>query len=348
METHWDVPYSQVWSFCLFHERAGSKEFHQNIITFMNCRSQKSPFYSCIFPVLVSFWTFNDPLVFCSQIPCLELCTCQMIGALFIPSRWSVTCTPPQGGIQILQTSPPYEEFSLPVSWLKVLFFFEREQWDIAAQILCRTTPTHDFFCKHLFKNVRWILKWLSKAVTSSITALSTACILLLTIDVVLNVFSLHTFSVLVYNCYLNVMFCLVIPDNSIQSVVSFDQGGEWVPLRTPSNVNCKVTAKDPDKVQRRKNMFCVFEIKLGGNRSSIAVLELYCVSTELNRFWFCKKTKQTNCLYCRPQCEFHIHAAYSMAMKLDVPMLPLSEPNAVGLILAHGKCSYQNTYCIR
>ncbi|XP_004070452.1 sortilin [Oryzias latipes] len=71
--------------------------------------------------------------------------------------------------------------------------------------------------------------------------------------------------------------------DNSIQSVVSFDQGGEWVPLRTPSNVNCKVTAKDPDK------------------------------------------------------CEFHIHAAYSMAMKLDVPMLPLSEPNAVGLILAHG-----------
>uniref|UniRef100_A0A7N8XTS9 Sortilin 1b n=1 Tax=Mastacembelus armatus TaxID=205130 RepID=A0A7N8XTS9_9TELE len=35
--------------------------------------------------------------------------------------------------------------------------------------------------------------------------------------------------------------------------------------------------------------------------------------------------------------CFLHIHAAYSTAMKLNVPMLPLSEPNAVGLILAHG-----------
>ncbi|XP_068598081.1 sortilin-like [Brachionichthys hirsutus] len=39
-----------------------------------------------------------------------------------------------------------------------------------------------------------------------------------------------------------------------------------------------------------------------------------------------------------RPKrCRLHIHASYSTAMTMDVPMLPLSQPNAVGLILAHG-----------
>uniref|UniRef100_A0A667WGZ9 Sortilin n=1 Tax=Myripristis murdjan TaxID=586833 RepID=A0A667WGZ9_9TELE len=71
--------------------------------------------------------------------------------------------------------------------------------------------------------------------------------------------------------------------DSSVQSVVSFDQGGEWVPLQKPANSKCDATAKDPD------------------------------------------------------ECSLHIHAAYSTAMKLNIPMLPLSEPNAVGLILAHG-----------
>uniref|UniRef100_A0A8C9YFC6 Sortilin 1a n=1 Tax=Sander lucioperca TaxID=283035 RepID=A0A8C9YFC6_SANLU len=32
-----------------------------------------------------------------------------------------------------------------------------------------------------------------------------------------------------------------------------------------------------------------------------------------------------------------HIHASYSTTMKMNVPMLPLSQPSAVGLILAHG-----------
>lgn len=43
--------------------------------------------------------------------------------------------------------------------------------------------------------------------------------------------------------------------------------------------------------------------------------------------------------LCCLPpvQCNLHIHASYSTSLKLNVPMLPLSEPNAVGLILAHG-----------
>ncbi|KAM9860209.1 sortilin-like [Aulostomus maculatus] len=36
-------------------------------------------------------------------------------------------------------------------------------------------------------------------------------------------------------------------------------------------------------------------------------------------------------------RCRFHIHAMYSTTMKMNVPMLPVSQPNAVGLILAHG-----------
>lgn len=54
-------------------------------------------------------------------------------------------------------------------------------------------------------------------------------------------------------------------------------------------------------------------------------------------------KHSGTNCWLCLcPQCSLHIHAAYSTAMRLNVPMLPLSEPNAVGLILAHG--NFQST----
>ncbi|XP_068198985.1 sortilin 1b [Antennarius striatus] len=71
--------------------------------------------------------------------------------------------------------------------------------------------------------------------------------------------------------------------DNSVQSVVSFDQGGEWIPLRKPANSKCDATAKDPH------------------------------------------------------MCSLHIHASYSTAVNLNIPMLPLSEPNALGLVLAHG-----------
>ncbi|XP_061843645.1 sortilin 1b [Nerophis lumbriciformis] len=74
----------------------------------------------------------------------------------------------------------------------------------------------------------------------------------------------------------------ILAEDNSVQSVVSYDQGGEWSPIQKPANSKCDATAKDPEK------------------------------------------------------CSLHIHAAYSTAMRLNVPMLPLSEPNALGLILAH------------
>uniref|UniRef100_A0A7M4E7S6 Sortilin n=1 Tax=Crocodylus porosus TaxID=8502 RepID=A0A7M4E7S6_CROPO len=71
--------------------------------------------------------------------------------------------------------------------------------------------------------------------------------------------------------------------DNSIQSVITFDRGGEWVPLRKPQNTTCDSTAKNKE------------------------------------------------------ECSLHIHASYSISQKLNVPMVPLSEPNAVGIIIAHG-----------
>ncbi|XP_061583663.1 sortilin-like isoform X1 [Cololabis saira] len=47
-----------------------------------------------------------------------------------------------------------------------------------------------------------------------------------------------------------------------------------------------------------------------------------------------CNTDTSTN----RPnRCRLHIHASYSTTMRVNVPMLPLSQPNAVGLILAHG-----------
>ncbi|XP_034270653.1 sortilin isoform X2 [Pantherophis guttatus] len=71
--------------------------------------------------------------------------------------------------------------------------------------------------------------------------------------------------------------------DNSIQSVITFDEGGEWVHLRKPENAKCDSTAKNKEK------------------------------------------------------CNLHIHASYSISQKLNVPMAPLTEPNAVGIIISHG-----------
>ncbi|KAJ8412064.1 hypothetical protein AAFF_G00143310 [Aldrovandia affinis] len=78
-------------------------------------------------------------------------------------------------------------------------------------------------------------------------------------------------------------MTSILAEDGSVETVVTFDQGGEWRPLQKPRNRKCDSTTKHPEL------------------------------------------------------CSLHIHASYSTSMKLNVPMLPLTEPNAVGLILAHG-----------
>lgn len=41
----------------------------------------------------------------------------------------------------------------------------------------------------------------------------------------------------------------LLPPDNSIQSVITFDRGGEWVPLRKPKNTTCDSTARNKEEV---------------------------------------------------------------------------------------------------
>uniref|UniRef100_A0A8C1E531 Sortilin 1a n=2 Tax=Cyprinus carpio TaxID=7962 RepID=A0A8C1E531_CYPCA len=73
-------------------------------------------------------------------------------------------------------------------------------------------------------------------------------------------------------------MTSILAVDGSVQTVITFNQGGEWRTLQKPWNGECDSTT-----------------------------------------------------------CSLHIHASYSISMKLNVPMQPLSEPNAVGLILAHG-----------
>ncbi|XP_051532314.1 sortilin isoform X3 [Myxocyprinus asiaticus] len=90
-------------------------------------------------------------------------------------------------------------------------------------------------------------------------------------------------FSILAANSDMVFMHVDEPGDGSVQTVISFNQGGEWRPLQKPWNGVCDTTTEHPDK------------------------------------------------------CSLHIHASYSISMKLNVPMQPLTEPNAVGLILAHG-----------
>ncbi|KAK5610922.1 Sortilin [Crenichthys baileyi] len=73
--------------------------------------------------------------------------------------------------------------------------------------------------------------------------------------------------------------------DGTIETVITYDQGAKWQPLRRPQNSDC-----DSETSTNRPN-----------------------------------------------RCKLHIYASYSTAMKMNVPVLPLSQPNAVGLILAHG-----------
>ncbi|XP_067099947.1 sortilin-like isoform X1 [Osmerus mordax] len=80
-------------------------------------------------------------------------------------------------------------------------------------------------------------------------------------------------------------MSSVLTEGGSVETVVTFNQGGEWQPLHHPRNSRC-----DTDTSTNRPS-----------------------------------------------RCRLHIHASYSTTMKMNVPMLPLSQPSAVGIILAHG-----------
>uniref|UniRef100_A0AAQ4NNY0 VPS10 domain-containing protein n=1 Tax=Gasterosteus aculeatus aculeatus TaxID=481459 RepID=A0AAQ4NNY0_GASAC len=80
-------------------------------------------------------------------------------------------------------------------------------------------------------------------------------------------------------------MTSVLTEDDVVETVITFDQGAKWRPVRRPDNRQC-----DTETSTNRPN-----------------------------------------------RCRLHIHASYSTTMKMNVPMLPLSQPSAVGLILAHG-----------
>uniref|UniRef100_A0A3Q2QZJ4 Sortilin 1a n=1 Tax=Fundulus heteroclitus TaxID=8078 RepID=A0A3Q2QZJ4_FUNHE len=80
-------------------------------------------------------------------------------------------------------------------------------------------------------------------------------------------------------------MTSILTEDGTVETVITYDQGAKWQPLRRPQNSDCDA-------------------------------------ATSTNR---------------PNRCKLHIYASYSTAMKMNVPVLPLSQPNAVGLILAHG-----------
>ncbi|KAL6111681.1 sort1 [Pungitius sinensis] len=80
-------------------------------------------------------------------------------------------------------------------------------------------------------------------------------------------------------------MTSVLTEDHVMETVITFDQGAKWQPVRRPDNSQC-----DTETSTNRPN-----------------------------------------------RCRLHIHATYSTTMKMNVPMLPLSQPSAVGLILAHG-----------
>ncbi|KAK5872729.1 hypothetical protein PBY51_013403 [Eleginops maclovinus] len=76
-----------------------------------------------------------------------------------------------------------------------------------------------------------------------------------------------------------------VLSEGLMETVITFDQGAQWQPLRRPQNNQC-VTSPSTGRPNR---------------------------------------------------CRLHIHAAYSISMLMNVPMLPLSQSSALGLIVAHG-----------
>ncbi|KAK7915886.1 hypothetical protein WMY93_011647 [Mugilogobius chulae] len=78
-------------------------------------------------------------------------------------------------------------------------------------------------------------------------------------------------------------MTSVLTEDGGVETVITFDQGARWQPLRSPENCDSETSA----------------------NRAH--------------------------------RCRLHIHSTYSTSLKLNVPMLPLSQANAVGLIIAHG-----------
>ncbi|XP_024139617.1 sortilin isoform X3 [Oryzias melastigma] len=93
--------------------------------------------------------------------------------------------------------------------------------------------------------------------------------------------------------------------DGRIRSVISFNRGGAWRQLDKPENVDCEAHVK-----------------KVGRHHRYMRSLR-YNIPTSL-------------CFLFLSQCNLHIHGEHSRKNGI-VPMLALSEPTAVGLVIGHG-----------
>lgn len=103
-------------------------------------------------------------------------------------------------------------------------------------------------------------------------------------------------------------MSCLAA-DGRIRSVISFNRGGTWRQLSKPENVDCgKQFQRVCSNPGRHISYFIIYEL----------VTKTLCP-----------------CAFCH-QCNLHIHGEHSRNNRI-VPMLALSEPTAVGLVIAHG-----------
>lgn len=109
--------------------------------------------------------------------------------------------------------------------------------------------------------------------------------------------------------------------DGAVETVITFDQGAKWQRLQQPLNSLCdtETSTNRPKKVRHTARLWAEWMsiVQHVWQHMPVSRYELFVVC---------------------PQCRLHIHASYSTTMKMNVPMLPLSQPNAVGLILAHGK----------
>lgn len=102
----------------------------------------------------------------------------------------------------------------------------------------------------------------------------------------------------------------LFVPDARIRTVITFNNGGKWWPLKKPENVDCEESARRVHKFGSNKKVH-----KFGSN-------------------YFTSECH--NISMCMFQCNLHIHGEHSHYSGIS-PMLPLSDPSVVGLIIAHG-----------
>ena len=99
----------------------------------------------------------------------------------------------------------------------------------------------------------------------------------------------------------------LLLSDRRIRSVVTFDRGGEWRLIHKPQNVDCVENTRN---VRKMINSQASISHLLGVDNKNLCV--------------------------CVIQCYLHIHGEHSRVNGITA-MLPLSDPLAVGLVIAHG-----------